>query len=98
MATVTTYFTYADALQQGDTAPTSAGITNSGEVLPPYRSKEWEVGAKWALIENVETDAAAFRMSRPYAFTKTATTTFEEAGQQINDGVERWAGAGCSTA
>jgi len=44
---VTTYFTYADSLQQGDTAPTTSGVTNSGQALPPYRTTEYELGAKW---------------------------------------------------
>ncbi len=87
-SSITTYVTYADALQQGDTAPTTAGVTNSGQMLPPYRSKEYEIGAKIALPNNLEASAAAFRMSRPYAFLNSANNTFEVIGEQVNDGVE----------
>lgn len=88
---ITTYATYADALQQGDTAPTTAGITNPGAVLPPYRTKDYELGAKWLMPNNIELDTAAFRMSRPYAFLNPRENTFEAAGDQVNDGVEAMA-------
>lgn len=91
VANITAYATYADALQQGDTAPTTGGVTNPGAVLPPYRSKEYEVGAKFLLPSDVELTTAAFRMSRPYAFLNPVDNTFEANGEQVNDGVETMA-------
>src|SRR5690606_27195154 len=42
---VTTYVTYANSLQQGDSAP--AGTVNQGEALAPFRSNQYELGAKF---------------------------------------------------
>ena len=76
-----------------------AGVTNSGQALPPYRTKEYEIGAKWALPQNIEMTTAAFRMSRPYAYLNSANNTFQVIGEQVNDGVETmWRGAAFSTA
>jgi iron complex outermembrane recepter protein len=78
------YVTYADSLQQGDTAP--AGSANAGNILDPYRSKQWEVGYKIAL-DRVNASVAAFRITRPYAYT-LADGTYGTAGDQVNRGVE----------
>lgn len=78
------YVTYADSLQQGDTAP--AGSTNAGNILDPYRSKQWEVGYKLALAR-LNASVAAFRITRPYAYT-LADGTYGTAGNQVNRGVE----------
>ncbi|MGF6573856.1 iron complex outermembrane receptor protein [Paraburkholderia sp. GAS333] len=78
------YVTYADSLQQGDTAPT--GSTNAGNILAPYRSKQWEVGYKLAL-GGVNASVAAFRITRPYAYT-LADGTYGTAGEQRNRGIE----------
>ncbi|WP_144107078.1 TonB-dependent receptor [Paraburkholderia sp. BCC1886] len=78
------YVTYADSLQQGDVAP--AGSTNAGNILAPYRSKQWEAGYKIALA-NVNASVAAFRITRPYAYTE-ADGTYQTAGEQRNRGIE----------
>ncbi|MGI4983155.1 MAG: TonB-dependent receptor [Janthinobacterium lividum] len=78
------YVTYADSLQQGDTAPT--GATNAGNILDPYRSRQWEVGYKVAL-SGVNASLAAFRITRPYAYTQ-ADGTYAVAGEQRNRGIE----------
>ncbi|WP_321842875.1 TonB-dependent receptor [Paraburkholderia bannensis] len=78
------YVTYADSLQQGDTAP--AGSTNAGNILDPYRSKQWEVGYKLALAR-MNASVAAFRITRPYAYT-LADGTYGTAGNQVNRGIE----------
>ncbi|MCY0389281.1 TonB-dependent siderophore receptor [Robbsia sp. Bb-Pol-6] len=78
------YVTYADSLQQGDTAPT--GSTNVGNILDPYRSKQWEVGYKVA-VAGVNASLAAFRITRPYAYTQ-ADGVYAVAGEQRNRGIE----------
>lgn len=83
-ADMSAYATYADSLQQGDVAP--AGTQNAGQVLTPYRSKEWEVGYKWS-PEPFNTSLALFRITRPYAYT-TANNVYQSAGEQRNVGVE----------
>ena len=84
-ADMSTYLSYADSLQQGDTA--SAGSANAGNILDPYRSKQWELGYKVA-IEDVNAAIAAFRITRPYAYVNAADNVFRIAGEQRNDGVE----------
>lgn len=80
----TLYATYADSLQKGDTAPTS-GVSNAGQVLDPYRSQQWELGAK-AALSGVDLNAALFRINRPFAYT--TNNVFKEQGEQVNTGLE----------
>ena len=82
---MTTYVTYADSLQQGDTAPT--GSANAGNILAPYRSKEWEVGYKTAVAQT-NLSVAAFRITRPFAYVASADNVYRVAGEQRNDGLE----------
>ena len=82
---MTTYFTYASSLQAGDLAP--AGLANGGESLPPYRSKEYELGYK-ATFSKIDFTAALFRIERPFANTNLADSRFEITGQQVNRGLE----------
>ncbi len=79
------YLTYADSLQQGDTAP--AGSANAGNILDPYRSRQLEIGYKVALGD-VNASVAAFRIERPYAYVNGGDNQFRIAGEQRNDGVE----------
>lgn len=83
-ADMSAYLTYADSMQQGDTA--TAGSSNAGQVLAPYRSKEWELGYKWS-PEPFNTSLALFRITRPYAYT-TSDNVYRVAGEQRNVGVE----------
>jgi iron complex outermembrane receptor protein len=80
---LTLYLTYADSLQQGDTAP--AGTDNANTVLPPYRSRMWEAGGKWALA-GMNLSLAAFQIKRPYAYTEG--THYGVNAEQRNRGVE----------
>ncbi|OPY06597.1 MAG: Ferrichrome receptor FcuA precursor [Syntrophus sp. PtaB.Bin001] len=81
---VTTYIMYADSLQQGDTAPSTAD--NANETLAPYRSKQWETGLKIA-FDKVNFSGAYFRMERPFAYTDT-NNVFKVQGNQVNYGLE----------
>lgn len=73
------YGSYADSLQQGESDPTGATI------LPPYRSKQWELGYKIA-YEKLALSAALFRVERPFAFTSGGV--FAVQGDQRNQGIE----------
>ncbi len=77
------YFSYADSLQQGDTAPT--GTSNSNVTLPPFRSTQYETGVKVSL-DKIDLTTALFRIDRPYAFT--SGNVFQVQGKQINYGAE----------
>ena len=80
------YLTYADSLQKGD-----QGVNANGTivVLKPYRSKQYEVGAK-ARISELDLSAALFRIRRPIAYVSNGT--FAEQGEQVNQGLELMAG------
>ena len=84
-ANMTTYFTYASALQAGDLAPGTA--VNAGVSLPPYRSKEYELGYK-ATVANIDLTAALFRIERPFANLDPTTNVFGISGLQVNRGLE----------
>lgn len=78
------YLTYADSLQQGDSAP--AGTVNEGQSLAPYRSRQWEAGYKVDL-NTVALTADVFRIERPYAYVGT-DNIYGEQGKQVNRGIE----------
>jgi iron complex outermembrane recepter protein len=84
-ANMTTYFTYASALQAGDLAPGTA--KNSGEGLAPYRSKEYELGYK-ASLSGIDLTAALFRIERPFANLDPISNIFGISGEQVNRGLE----------
>ncbi|WP_428979227.1 TonB-dependent receptor [Erwinia pyri] len=81
---LTLYVTYADSLQQGDTAP--AGASNAGNILSPYRSKQTEVGSKLT-VGKVLLTAALFQIDRPFAYTGT-DAEYSVDGNQRNRGLE----------
>jgi iron complex outermembrane receptor protein len=80
------YFTYANSLQQGGTAP-ATGVANPNAFLPPYRSTQYEAGYKIA-FPMLEANVAAFRMNRPFAFVDPITQMYRVEGNQLNDGLE----------
>lgn len=82
---VTLYATYANSLQQGDTAP--AGTANQNSILAPFRSKQYEAGVKVGLA-HLDLTLAAFQISRPFAYINAATSVFGNDGKQRNRGVE----------
>jgi iron complex outermembrane receptor protein len=81
----TVYLTYANSIQPGDVAPTTAD--NAGQALAPYRSEEWELGAKQR-IGRVDWTLALFQIRRPFAYTDPTDNVFKKAGDQVNQGVE----------
>ena len=82
---MTIYGTYSSSLQQGDIAASTAA--NPGQALPPYRSKQAEVGYK-VQLGRIDVNTAAFRLDRPFANTDPADNVFKISGDQINYGVE----------
>jgi iron complex outermembrane receptor protein len=81
---LTLYLTYADSLQQGDSA--AAGSSNAGSILSPYRSCMWELGSKW-VVSGVNLSLAAFQIKRPFAYTQP-DNVYAVAGEQRNRGLE----------
>ena len=80
------YFTYADSLQEGGSGQNADG---SVVVLKPYRSKQYEIGAK-ARVGETDLSAALFKISRPIAYL--ANGTYGIQGEQVNHGLEFMAG------
>jgi len=88
----TAYATYASSLQQGDIAPGGATLINANQALPPYRSKEWELGFKTD-GRPINLTTALFRLQRPFANTvqyngSATETIYAITGQQVNYGAE----------
>ncbi len=86
MSNMTAYATFASSLQAGDLAPSRNAI-NAGQSLPPYRSKEYEVGYKVSL-DKIDLTAALFRIQRPFANINPVDNAFEITGLQVNRGLE----------
>ena len=86
---MTVYATFASSLQAGDLAPsgTNPPLVNAGQSLPPYRSKEYEVGYK-ASLAKIDFTAAVFQIQRPFANINPADNAFEITGLQVNKGLE----------
>jgi tonB-dependent receptor domain protein len=85
---VSLYFTYADSLQQGGYGANKDG---SVTILSPYRSKQYEIGAK-ARLGEVDLSTALFRISRPIAYLSSSTGIYGVQGEQINKGLELMVG------
>ena len=83
---LTLYATYANSVEQGETAP--AGTANANQILSPYRDREYEAGAKYQLTPDFLITAAGFRMTRPLATTDATSNIFSVVGTQRNWGGE----------
>ncbi|RCS21745.1 TonB-dependent siderophore receptor [Phyllobacterium salinisoli] len=84
---VSFYANYAEGLSVGDSAPTTA--INAGETLPPYRSRQYEVGTKVDLGQIAMT-LSVFQIEKPFGELQTrgGDLVFVEGGEQRNRGVE----------
>ncbi len=85
-ARLTFYATYANSVEQGESAP--AGTANANQILNPYRDTSYEAGAKYAVTPDFLVTVTGFRMTRPLAQTVAATNTFQVIGTQRNWGAE----------
>ncbi|WP_024890158.1 TonB-dependent receptor [Luteimonas huabeiensis] len=86
---VSLYANYADALLPGETVKqTSADgtpIVNAGEILSPFRSKQYEAGAKFD-AGGWGATAALFRIAKPNAIEEDYVV--RDNGEQRNQGLE----------
>ncbi|MCD0502199.1 TonB-dependent receptor [Bordetella petrii] len=80
------YASYVEGLSQGDTAPTSAAISNPGEMLSPFKSKQKEIGAKFNPNDDMLATISLFELTRPSS--GISGDTFGVFGEQRNRGVE----------
>ncbi|HEY6343420.1 MAG TPA: TonB-dependent receptor [Bryobacteraceae bacterium] len=101
---MTVYATFVDSIQAPDVAAASSGstvIVNANDALPPYRSKEGEIGYK-VRLRRINFSTALFRLERPFANyaegivnpvcgAQSGTSnceTYEITGNQVNYGIE----------
>lgn len=69
---LTAYFTYASSVEESDQAPATA--INANAFLAPYHDEMFQAGVSYAPLANLLLTADAFRMTRPYATTRSPTT------------------------
>ncbi|RBQ27882.1 TonB-dependent siderophore receptor [Arcobacter sp. CECT 9188] len=90
---ITTYATYIESLEAG----TIVGIwyANEGNILDPYKSKQYEIGAKYSLFdEKALLTASLFRIEKANSYTDESTIaslgkpTLTQDGEQIHQGIE----------
>jgi iron complex outermembrane recepter protein len=82
------YGNYIEGLSKGDTA--SVGTTNAGQVFAPFKTKQYEVGAKYD-FGRFSTTLSVFQIERPSGFAVSngdGTSTYKVDGEQRNRGVE----------
>ena len=88
------YANRVEGLAQGPTAPLNANTLNAGEVFAPFRSVQYEIGAKIEL-RGLTGTLAMYQLTQPSAFstptptpTNPSALTFVVDGEQRNRGLE----------
>lgn len=83
--TTSVYTNYAEALEQGGTAPNNGTVDNPGAVIEPLRSKQVEIGTKFD-FGSFATTLAFFEIQK--ANTTIVDRIFGNFGEQVNRGAE----------
>jgi iron complex outermembrane receptor protein len=91
---VSLYANRIEALVQGAAAPATSGgvnVVNVGEVLPPFKSTQYEVGGKLT-FDTITANLSFFTTDRATAIVVPASAAgsgrFEASGRQRNKGIE----------
>lgn len=88
---VSLYGNYIEGLSKGDIAPDTVGgvaVANRGEVLAPYKAKQYELGAKFS-VGGITATVAAFQITKPGSSgLLDAANTFTADAEQRNRGLE----------
>ncbi|UUE57357.1 TonB-dependent receptor [Pectobacterium aroidearum] len=80
---VSLYANYIEGLSKGDVAPTTA--SNAGQVLSPYKSKQYEAGVKVDALGTIST-LSVFQITKPSG--ALVNGAFVDANEQRNRGIE----------
>ncbi len=83
--TLSLYASYTQGLEDSGLAPTNA--TNRGAPLPATRTRQWDMGLRFAPGAALSVIAGVFDVRKPY-FSLDATGLFTTLGQQRHRGVE----------
>ncbi len=90
VSALTTYVSYGEGLALGRQAP--YWTSNGGATLAPLHSRQVEAGAKYALSDALDLQAAVYRIRQPYQFAapdaSAAGFTFVQKGEEVHTGVE----------
>jgi iron complex outermembrane receptor protein len=79
------YGNYIEGLSKGQVAPATAA--NAGELFPPYKTKQEEIGLKFDFGEFAHT-ISLYEIKRPGSYTDIVSNVFSFGGEQRNRGVE----------
>ncbi len=83
---LTSYVSFAEGLEKGGIAPSSAA--NANEVQPSIISQQWELGAKAKLGESMLLSAALFQIERDLEYIRADSNQYVQEGLQRNKGIE----------
>ena len=88
LSNITLYGTYMEALEQGSIV--GMNYTNSGEIMSPVRSTQYEIGVKTEL-QGLLLTLALFQIERASTMDRVnanGTVTLTQDGNQVNRGLE----------
>ena len=88
---ISLYANYIEGLSQGGTVSDSTA-DNYGEIFAPYKSKQYEIGAKWQLAQ-FRNSLSLYQISKPSMIKSSDSNRYSDEGEQRNRGVE-WSVAG----
>ncbi|WP_418187193.1 TonB-dependent siderophore receptor [Aliarcobacter lanthieri] len=90
---LTTYATYIESLEAGSIV--GSRYANENEILDPYKSKQYEIGAKYSMLdERALLTASLFRIEKANSYDDNSTVaslgkpTLTQDGEQIHQGIE----------
>ncbi|MFT3776791.1 MAG: TonB-dependent siderophore receptor [Ottowia sp.] len=92
MPSLSTYVTYIESLEAGSVV-SGDDYVNKDEVLPPYTSKQYEIGGKYSLNDRVMINAALFRIEKANIYDvdlggASPNIRRTQDGKQIHQGLE----------
>lgn len=89
---LTTYVSYMESLEAGSIVPNDPALyTNPGTVLDAMVSKQYEIGAKYALSPDLLLSSALFRIEKANNYNETGSDgriTVNQDGLQVHQGLE----------
>lgn len=88
---LTTYATYIENLEQGDQVPNSPEYNNPGQLLEPYKSKQYEIGTKYSFNDDFLITSAVFRIEKANLAKEldgNGKFNYTNDGLQIHQGLE----------
>lgn len=90
VSALTTYVSYGEGISLGREAP--YWTANGSTTLPPLHSRQVEAGAKYAVSDALDLQAAVYRIRQPYQFAQPDGSaegfTFVQRGEEVHTGVE----------